>query len=30
MFRLGEASLKRSKLFSKERYAREFFEALEL
>lgn len=27
---MSEASLKRSKLFSKERYAREFFEALEL
>ena len=27
---MSEASLKRSKLFSKERYAREFFEALEI
>jgi len=26
---MSEAALKRSKLFSKERYAREFFEALE-
>jgi glycosyltransferase involved in cell wall biosynthesis len=27
---MSEAALKRSKLFSKERYAREFFEALEV
>jgi glycosyltransferase involved in cell wall biosynthesis len=27
---MSEAALKRSKLFSKERYAREFFEALEI
>ena len=28
--KMSKASLERSKLFSKERYAREFFEALEL